>query len=171
MLGAKSSSGRALRPFGVEARPAARCYPHLKPVERNYLNKLVKFYQQTEPQAGARQERPAEAERRGQPQYEEVMVQRLDYAVDQFVEDKQAARASWPNGFYLMVAYGPTVSERLRPDPANRAARLPLHHAHVHAFTFCSLHHRRASSRPRALHGHKSSRPWIFFLLLLQGAD
>jgi hypothetical protein len=27
--------------------PAARCYPHLEPVERNYLNKLVKFYQQT----------------------------------------------------------------------------------------------------------------------------
>ncbi|MCC2548508.1 type IV secretion system protein VirB4 [Hymenobacter sp. BT175] len=76
--------------FGVEASPQLDAILTSKPVERNYLNKLVKFYQQTNLKPVLDKSGRLKVDAEGNPQYEEVKVQRLDYAVDQFVEDKQA---------------------------------------------------------------------------------
>ncbi|MBC6700214.1 TraG/VirB4 family ATPase, partial [Hymenobacter puniceus] len=76
--------------FGVEASPQLDAILTSKPVERNYLNKLVKFYQQTNRKPVLDKSGRLQLDAEGNPQYEPVKVQRLDYAVDQFVEDKQA---------------------------------------------------------------------------------
>ncbi|OGX87122.1 hypothetical protein BEN47_11620 [Hymenobacter lapidarius] len=78
--------------FGVEASPQLDAILTSKPVERNYLNKLVKFYQQTNRKPVLDKAGRLKLDEEGNTVYEEVKVQRLDYAVDQFVEDKQARK-------------------------------------------------------------------------------
>ncbi|TYZ06117.1 type IV secretion system protein VirB4 [Hymenobacter lutimineralis] len=78
--------------FGVEASPQLDAILTSKPVERNYLNKLVKFYQQTNLKPVLDRNGRPKLDAEGNTQYEPVKVQRLDYAVDQFVEDKQARK-------------------------------------------------------------------------------
>ena len=80
--------------FGVEASPQLDAILTSKPMERNYLNKLVKFYQQTNRKPVLDKSGRLQLDAAGNPQYEEVKVQRLDYAVDQFVEDKQARKGA-----------------------------------------------------------------------------
>ena len=80
--------------FALEASPQLDAILTSKPVERNHLNKLVKFYQQTQPRPETGQKRPLKLNAEGNTQYEPVRVQRLDYAVDQFVEDKQARKGA-----------------------------------------------------------------------------
>jgi hypothetical protein len=118
---------------------------------------LVKFYKADQPQAGARQNGRLKLNA-GQPQYEEVKVQRLDYAVDQF-SSKQAARASWPNIWLLLWCFAvDRVSERLRPDPAIRART-----AHLHAQTLLYAAIPGGTSRGRGLlHGLGTHRWWMF---------
>ncbi|UOQ75240.1 hypothetical protein [Hymenobacter cellulosilyticus] len=63
-------------------------------MERNHLNKLVKFYQQTQQRPRTDKNGHVLLNAEGQIEYEPVRVQRLDYAVDQFVEDKQARKGA-----------------------------------------------------------------------------
>lgn len=80
--------------FALEAPPQLDAILTSKPVERNYLNKLVKFYQQTNRKLKHDKSGRVVLDAEGAPVYEEVKVQRLDYAVDQFVEDKQARKGA-----------------------------------------------------------------------------
>jgi len=80
--------------FALEASPQLDAILTSKPVERNHLNNLVKFYQQTNKRPRTDKNGHFLLDADGTPLYDEVKVQRLDYAVDQFVEDKQARRVS-----------------------------------------------------------------------------
>lgn len=80
--------GGKAKVYALEASPQLDAILTSKPVERNHLNNLVKFYQQ--------HQRTLKVDKNGQPvlkdgipQFKTTVVQRLDYAVDQFVEDKQ----------------------------------------------------------------------------------
>jgi conjugal transfer ATP-binding protein TraC len=80
--------------FALEAPPQLDAILTSKPVERNYLNKLVKFYQQHNRRLKHDKSGRVVLGPDGAPEYEVVKVQRLDYAVDQFVEDKQARKGA-----------------------------------------------------------------------------
>ena len=80
--------------FALEAPPQLDAILTFKPVERNHPNNLVKFCQQTNNRPRIDKNGNFLLGPDGAPLYDEVKVQRLDYAVDQFVEDKQARRAS-----------------------------------------------------------------------------
>ncbi|MBC6609061.1 type IV secretion system protein VirB4 [Hymenobacter sp. BT188] len=80
--------------FALEASPQLDAILTSKPVERNHLNKLVKFYQQTQQRPKTDKNGHVLLTADGQLEYEPVRVQRLDYAVDQFVEDKQARKGA-----------------------------------------------------------------------------
>ncbi|MCC3154750.1 type IV secretion system protein VirB4 [Hymenobacter sp. BT770] len=80
--------------FALEASPQLDAILTSKPVERNHLNKLVKFYQQTQQRPRTDKNGHVLLNDEGQMEYEPVRVQRLDYAVDQFVEDKQARKGA-----------------------------------------------------------------------------
>ncbi|MBJ6146327.1 VirB4 family type IV secretion system protein [Hymenobacter sp. BT559] len=80
--------------FALEAPPQLDAILTSKPVERNYLNKLVKFYQQHNHKLKHDKSGRVVLGPDGAPEYEVVKVQRLDYAVDQFVEDKQARKGA-----------------------------------------------------------------------------
>lgn len=54
----------------------------------------MKFYQQTQLRPKTDKNGHVVLDANGQIEYEPVRVQRLDYAVDQFVEDKQARRGA-----------------------------------------------------------------------------
>lgn len=82
--------------FALEASPQLDAILTSKPVERNHLNKLVKFYQQTQQRPRTDKNGHVQLTANGQLEYEPVRVQRLDYAVDQFVEDKQARKGALP---------------------------------------------------------------------------
>jgi conjugal transfer ATP-binding protein TraC len=81
--------------FGVEASPELDAILTSRAVERNYLNKLVKFYQQTSRRPKTDKEGNILTGPNGEPQYEEVRVQNMAFAVNQFVEDKQARKAAF----------------------------------------------------------------------------
>ncbi len=80
--------------FALEASPQLDAILTSKPVERNHLNKLVKFYQQHNRKIKHDKSGRVVLGLDGTPEFEEVKVQRLDYAVDQFVEDKQARKGA-----------------------------------------------------------------------------
>jgi conjugal transfer ATP-binding protein TraC len=80
--------------FALEASPQLDAILTSKPVERNHLNTLVKFYQQHDRKLKHDKNGRVVLGPDGAPVYEEVKVQRLDYAVDQFVEDKQARKGA-----------------------------------------------------------------------------
>jgi conjugal transfer ATP-binding protein TraC len=80
--------------FALEASPQLDAILTSKPVERNHLNTLVKFYQQHDRKLKHDKNGRILLGPDGAPVYEEVKVQRLDYAVDQFVEDKQARKGA-----------------------------------------------------------------------------
>ena len=80
--------------FALEAPPQLDAILTSKPVERNYLNKLVKFYQQHNRKLKHDKSGRVVLGPDGAPEYEVIKVQRLDYAVDQFVEDKQARKGA-----------------------------------------------------------------------------
>ncbi|GAC1601759.1 MAG: TraG family conjugative transposon ATPase [Hymenobacter sp.] len=80
--------------YALEASPQLDAILTSKPVERNHLNKLVKFYQQTHQRPKTDRNGHVLLNEEGQMEYEPVRVQRLDYAVDQFVEDKQARKGA-----------------------------------------------------------------------------
>lgn len=76
--------------FGLEASPQLDAILTSKPNERNYLNQLVKFYQQSHQRVKRDSLGQAVTDANGHPEYETRHTQRLDYAVNQFVEHKQA---------------------------------------------------------------------------------
>ncbi|GAA4367772.1 TraG family conjugative transposon ATPase [Hymenobacter saemangeumensis] len=80
--------------FALEASPQLDAILTSKPIERNHLNQLVKFYQQTQQRPRTDKNGHVLLNAEGQIEYEPVRVQRLDYAVDQFVEDKQARKGA-----------------------------------------------------------------------------
>ena len=80
--------------FALEASPQLDAILTSKPVERNYLNQLITFYQQIQQRPRTDQNGHVLLNAEGQIEYEPVRVQRLDYAVDQFVEDKQARKGA-----------------------------------------------------------------------------
>ena len=75
--------------FALEASPQLDAILTSKPFERNHLNSLIKFYQQTNKRPKIDRDGRPVLGPDGTPAYEEVKVQRLDYAVEQFVEDKR----------------------------------------------------------------------------------
>ena len=79
--------------FALEASPQLDAILTSKPAERNQLNSLVKFYQRHDRRLKLDKHGRVELDADGNPEYEEVAVQQLEYAVAQFVEDKQARKA------------------------------------------------------------------------------
>ncbi|WP_192825182.1 VirB4 family type IV secretion system protein [Rufibacter sp. LB8] len=73
----------------LEAAPELGAILSSKPVERNHLNRLVKRYQQQHKRFAMDKNGKVKMEN-GYPVFETFTEQRLDYAVEQFTEDKRA---------------------------------------------------------------------------------
>lgn len=73
----------------LEAAPELSAILSSKPVERNHLNRLVKRYQQQHKRFAIDKNGKVKTEN-GLPVFETLTEQRLDYAVEQFTEDKRA---------------------------------------------------------------------------------
>ncbi|MFB9865587.1 VirB4 family type IV secretion system protein [Rufibacter immobilis] len=73
----------------LEAAPELGAILSSKPVERNHLNRLVKRYQQQHKRFAIDKNGKMKMEN-GYPVFETFTEQRLDYAVEQFTEDKRA---------------------------------------------------------------------------------
>jgi type IV secretory pathway VirB4 component len=78
--------------FALEASPELDAVLTSKPYERNHLNKLVKFYQRIDKRPKFDRNGHIMLGPDGRVEYEEITVQNLPYAVDQFVEDKLAGK-------------------------------------------------------------------------------
>ncbi len=75
----------------LEAAPELGAILSSKPAERNHLNRLVKRYQQQRRRPALDGQGRVRVED-GRPVWETYAEQRLDYAVEQFTEDKRAGR-------------------------------------------------------------------------------
>ena len=73
----------------LEAAPELNAILSSKPLERNHLNRLVKRYQQQHKRFAVDQNGRVKMEN-GLPVFETFTEHRLDYAVEQFTEDKRA---------------------------------------------------------------------------------
>lgn len=73
----------------LEAAPELGAILSSKPIERNHLNRLVKRYQQQHRRFAMDKNGKVKMEN-GYPVFETFTEQRLDYAVEQFTEDKRA---------------------------------------------------------------------------------
>ncbi|KAA5539646.1 VirB4 family type IV secretion system protein [Adhaeribacter rhizoryzae] len=75
--------------YVLEAAPELNAILSSKPLERNHLNRLVKRYQQQHKRFVIDKNGKVKTEN-GLPIFETYTEQRLDYAVEQFTEDKRA---------------------------------------------------------------------------------
>ncbi|GAA4364162.1 TraG family conjugative transposon ATPase [Hymenobacter saemangeumensis] len=86
--------GAQAKVYALEASPQLDAVLTSRPAERNYLNQLVRHYQRQRPvevrDALGNLVRDAD----GWPTYTTVTEQRLDFAVDQFVEEKRKRKGA-----------------------------------------------------------------------------
>ncbi|WP_426491529.1 hypothetical protein [Hymenobacter sp. 102] len=86
--------GAQAKVYALEASPQLDAVLTSRPAERNYLNQLVRHYQRQRPvevrDALGNLVRDAD----GRPTYTTVTEQRLDFAVDQFVEEKRKRKGA-----------------------------------------------------------------------------
>lgn len=78
--------GQTATVFALEATPQLNAILSSRPDERSYLNKLIKHYQRAVPRAVLDHRGQPKLDATGQPMYTTVYEQRLETAVDAFVE-------------------------------------------------------------------------------------